>query len=342
MKRRVDKKILHKAYDRMNAYDKINAYNATTNNNADILKIKQSIIPSSSSLTIDLLQTLKLNKHQLKKLAKQEKLHVSGNYAILTNRIYSYLFIKQTIIKLQALARGKNVRSYFALHGSSILCRKQCNTDCDCVTLVEFNQQSIHRFISYECVLYPSVHFSFDIMTIYQLMMKNGKVISATNPFNREPIPPHVIENTKNIFKHYLFKQYIEDYAMSIFDHIQLITQFPIVSHLWFYTLRYSQLSQFLLLLFDTWSKRIYLTQHSINIFYQECKCNPFENITDILSVYNVSVIKIKILNIIECMTCVDNNHNIANSFLILGSLAAVCQDANYKLPIWVTNTFLY
>lgn len=292
-----------------------------------------------TTLTFELMQTFNFTLEQLRHILKNEKLRVSGTKQVIIRRIYAYLTIKQKIIQIQKRIRGMLIRTYCRFHGTTFLHRSACNTDCDFYTLTPFTEMSIHRFFSYEQGS-SSISFGFDIVSLYFMIIHNKLACHFLNPFTREEIPKSVIYRLYRVLNHYLFRKNIIDHVKEVFQHIETITNLKCRPD-WFTTLVPSELILFLTTLSTVWNHRLLLTSEEKKKFYDECGCNPFEDTKLIVRCKNNSILLIKILHIIECMTCAANKNNVANSYLILGALSCVSTKAYPHIPPWITNTFI-
>jgi hypothetical protein len=117
----------------------------------------------------------------LKSIAKQNKLHVSGNKTDLTARIVNYFNRCNKVTIIQRKFRRSMVRHCSKLHGPALNNRKLCVNDTDFVTMAPLVEIENHSFFSYTDV--KQFTYGFDVCSLAQLLKSKGKLY---NPYNRE------------------------------------------------------------------------------------------------------------------------------------------------------------
>jgi len=143
---------------------------------------------------------------ELKNIAKQHRLHVSGTKPILILRISSYFHKMKHVTKIQTCFRKYLVRLFFRLRG------KQNNqityvNNTDFYTMEPVDKIPFHNLYCYEDN--QGFFYAFDLTSLESLFHNTNGVI--TNPYNREKINIEVfnrifklIRLNKILFKHRL------------------------------------------------------------------------------------------------------------------------------------------
>lgn len=171
----------------------------------------------------------KLKLAELKSLAKEYKLHVSGTKIILIERIIiNFIRINKTII-IQRIFRGYLVRASFSLRGEGFKNRSICINSSDFYTLEPVADIDFRRFFSYSDN--NNFYYGFDIESLNTLMTKTTK-ICIHNPYNREKIPQHVLDKIKSL-EHkirILFKDILEPIFLNKYPGRNTIIDRPRVS----------------------------------------------------------------------------------------------------------------
>ena len=110
------------------------------------------------------------NLSQLKMIAKNYKLKISGNKNELITRVYSYLYFSSYIIKIQRIFRGLIVRKYKMLHGPAAMKRSLCTNTEDFITMEPLEEITFHQFLSYKDE--DGFIYGFDIISLHNLFLK--------------------------------------------------------------------------------------------------------------------------------------------------------------------------
>lgn len=120
---------------------------------------------------------------ELKQIAKQNHLHVSGTKPVLIERIQRFFQDSVLVIKIQKHIRGYFVRMSFRLRGPAFKNRSICVNDTDFYTMDPLAEIPYKDFYSY--MDDSKFIYGFDIHSIYSLYMQKGRI---QNPYNREKI----------------------------------------------------------------------------------------------------------------------------------------------------------
>jgi hypothetical protein len=296
------------------------------------------------------------NLTQLKIIAKNYKIKVSGNKNELINRIYSYLYLSSFIIKIQKVFRGKIVNKYKQLHGPAALNRKMCTNTNDFFTMEPVEEINFHQFLSYKDA--DGFIYGFDIISLHNLCLKSTDIESIRNPYNRNIIPSTFIKNIKSIIRlsniikihvnlHYeddtiniSSEKAIELRALGLFQNIDALGNYSNCS--WFLSLNRTQLVKFVRELCDIWNYRSQITNETRRGI---CPPNgdPFRNlnIQYLQNEININNVKIVILEVLEKLvnSGVDNDSKALGSYYVLGALTIVNENAATSLP-WLFESF--
>jgi len=133
---------------------------------------------------------------ELKEIARENKLHISGTKQVLINRIITnFNRISKTII-IQKTYRGYLVRESFRLRGSAFKNRALCVNSSDFFTLEPLNDIDFRQFFSYQDD--TKFYYGFDINSIFELLKKSVRV-NLLNPYNREKIESQIINKIQSL-----------------------------------------------------------------------------------------------------------------------------------------------
>jgi len=118
---------------------------------------------------------------QLKAIAKQYRLLITGNKGIIIKRIENlFQQIKNAII-IQKIFRGNIVRTFFKLRGPAVKDRSICVNETDGYTLEPLNEIPLERFYSYKDA--KDFIYGFDLLSLLEFYKSKVKII---NPYTRE------------------------------------------------------------------------------------------------------------------------------------------------------------
>ena len=296
------------------------------------------------------------NVSQLKIIAKNYKLKISGNKNELVSRIFTFLYLSSYIIKIQKVFRGHIVKRYIRLHGPAATKRNLCTNSTDFVSMEPLEEIDFKQFISYKDE--DGFIYGFDITSLFNLFSKNGNI--NNNPYNRNKIPDTILKNIKTLLR--LSKilkitivldledetpsiseeKVVELRALSLFQNIDSLGNYSNCN--WFLSLNRNQIIKFVRELADIWS---YRAQLSVETKRAICPPNgdPFRNLN--MSLIHISqnfnIVRKVVLEVLEKLvnTGVDKDSKSLGAYYVLGSLTLVNQDAATALP-WLFQSLNY
>jgi hypothetical protein len=298
------------------------------------------------------------NLSQLKLIAKNYKLKISGNKNQLLTRVYSYLYFSSYIVKIQKVFRGIITRKYKIYHGPAALKRKICNNSYDFVTMEPIEEINYHQFLSYKDK--DGFIYGFDIISLHNLFLKSKDIESVKNPYNRNIIPKSVIKTIKSIIRmsrilkvhinlHYeddtqnlSNEKLVELRTLSLFQNIDALGNYS--QPKWFYSLTRNQLIKFIRELADIWNYRAQIASETKRNICPPIG-DPFRNINMnyINTEVNMSNVRKVILEVLEKFvnSGVDRDSKALGAFYVLGSLTLVNEEAATSIP-WLFQSFGY
>lgn len=293
---------------------------------------------------------------QLKMIAKEYKLKISGNKGQLVLRIFAYLYFSLFAIKIQKIFRGLLVKRYKYYHGPASMNRKICTNTDDFITLEPVEEINFHQFLSYKDS--DGFIYGFDIISLYNLFLKSKSIECVKNPYNRNIIPEAVIKTIKSIIRlskilkikiklHYdddtqnvSFEKVLELRALQLFQNIDALGNYS--NSRWFLSLNRTELIKFVKELNDIWN---YRAQLSYEVKRNICPPHgdPFRNLS-IQYLYTENEllnVKKSVLEIMEKFvnSGINNDSKSLGSYYVLGSLTLVNTEAATSLP-WLFQSF--
>jgi hypothetical protein len=296
----------------------------------------------------------KWNVQQLKSIAKQYKLKISGNKNELITRIYYHLIYYGKATKIQTLFRGHLQRKYNYYHGPAFLKREICTNKSDFLSMEDMKTLPYSQFISYEDT--DGFVYGFDIISLYNLLVKSGK--EAKNPYNRNAIPAQMMQMMKNMIRISKIMKIpidieIEEIQVTQQKSIELkvLDLFQIIDSLgnysdpsWFLSLNRNELQKFMRELIDIWNYRAQISD--------EAKKNicpphgdPFRGLLlhQLYQIQNISHMQSFILPVLEKLvkTGIDKDSKSLGAYYILGALTLVNENAALSLP-WLFQSVSY
>jgi hypothetical protein len=293
---------------------------------------------------------------QLKMIAKEYKLKISGNKPQLVLRIFSYLFFSSYIIKIQKIFRGFLVKKYKSLHGPASMNRKICTNADDFITMEPVEEINFNQFLSYKDT--DGFIYGFDIISLHNLFLKSKDIESVRNPYNRNLIPEAVIKTIKSVVRlsrilkikvnlHYeddtqnlSMEKVLELRALQLFQHIDLLGNYS--NSQWFLSLNRNQIVKFVKELNDIWN---YRAQLSNEVKRNICPPNgdPFRNLSIQYLHTEAQLFNVKklVLEIMEKFvnSGINNDSKSLGAYYILGALTLVNNEAATSLP-WLFQSF--
>ena len=335
-------------------YDKIYA-NATKNVIKPILKkvdSDTSCVPKFHEYKM--MTQYNYNVQQLKTMASNYKLKISGNKTQLVTRIYSFLYLSNFVTKIQKRIRGHLQRKYDKLHGPGFKNKSVCTNETDFFTMDPLSELPNSQFYSFEDA--DGFIYGFDLLSIYNLIYKcDGQI---KNPYNRLPISSENIEKLrslirlsrvlkipicteiKNINDEISIKKSIELRALSLFQNIDALGNYSNAT--WFLNLDKPQLIKMMRELLDIWSYRAPL---SIEMKRSICPPlgNPFSRFINFQSIENLDEVRKCNLEILEKFVNlgIDRDAKCLGAYYVLGALTLVSEEAATSLP-WLYQAVCY
>ena len=297
------------------------------------------------------------NVQLLKLIAKNYKLKITGNKSQLVQRIYSFLFLSNSIVKLQKIIRGFLQRKYINYHGPAFKKRSLCTNTFDFLSMDKISDIPSEQFFSFKDD--DGFIYGFDLLSLYNLIYKcNGAI---KNPFNTKPISLKVIEDLRTLLrlsrlfkidicteisdvtKEVSDKKSIEIRAVTLFQNIDALGNYS--NYQWFLSLNRVQLIKFLRELIDIWSYRAPLSGDTKRAICPPLG-NPFTRIPSIATLQimeNLDDVRKCILDVIDKFvnTGIDKDNKCLGAYYVLGALTLVNNDAATSLP-WLYQALCY
>jgi len=297
----------------------------------------------------DVLLKYNYNLKQLKQMAKEHKLKLSGNKTEILLRIYSYLYLSKIVVKVQKIIRGCLQRKYDNSHGPGFKNKSLCVNNFDFLSMDELTTIKNEQFFSFKDK--DGFIYGFDILSLYNLIYKSNGAVK--NPFNQQPISSKIIENFRSLLrlskvlkikistelsdvtKNVSDKKSVELRAVTLFQNINSLGNYSDVQ--WFLTLNRHQLIRFIRELVDIWQYRA-----NITIEVKKAICypsgNPFQRLPPFNNLHileNFDDLRKIILDIIEKLvnSGIDNDNKCLGAYYVLSAITLVNQDAATSLP---------
>ena len=312
------------------------------------------VIPTIN--TYDIILNHNFSVQQLKTIAKNYKLKMSGTKKELVSRIYIFLKLSSVIIKIQKLYRGNLQRKCVVLHGPAYINRSLCTNDSDFLTGDEVKDLKCSQFFSYKDV--DGFIYGFDIISLYNLIIKSEGVVK--NPYNRNNISNKVIQNIRSLIRISKMLKIkididIQDVSselstqknaeLRILDLFQNINALGNYSEpIWFSSLNKFQIIRLLRDLTDIWSYRAQLSPETKRTICPP-DGNPFRNINYTYLHNEPSEEKVKqfALDILERFvnTGIDRDNKSLGAYYVLGALTLINENAAVSLP-WLYQSVSY
>lgn len=294
---------------------------------------------------------------QLKTIAQNFKLKISGIRSELVNRIYIYLRLSNFIIKIQKIFRGFLLRRYNFYHGPSRLNRSLCTNNTDFISMEDIKLIPYNQFFSFKDK--DGFIYGFDILSLYNLIHKSGK-IKVKNPYNRNDIPDFVFKYLSSIIRiskilninieilieddktSLSLQKTVELRSLELFQNIDYLGNYSNCE--WFLSLNRIELIKFMRELCDIWNFR---AQLSSEIKRNICPPygDPFRHfgLSYINHESDLFLVKKYILEVLEKFvnSGVDTDSKSLGCYYVLGALTLVNQNAAMALP-WLYQSFSY
>ena len=176
-----------------------NEFIKTDSDSSGCKKKKASL--NVSNINTDLTQTPALNldvlkKDDLRKIAKDNKLRITGNKNILVQRIEEHKCKIRSSVVIQCIFRGHLVRVSFRLRGPGFRHTGLCNNQTDFYTLEPLAEIGFRDFYSYADE--RGFIYGFNVNSLIVLMKNRGNVV---NPYNREMISEGVLREIRRLYR---------------------------------------------------------------------------------------------------------------------------------------------
>ena len=154
---------------------------------------------------------------ELKLIAKQHKLLITGNKSTIIERVETHFNRITNVIKIQKTFRGNMVRMYFKLKKDNINNTKLCVNETDGYTLEPLNEICPEKLFTYSDN--KQFIYGFDILSLLTVYNKKGKII---NPYNRERLDSNITNKIIIIGKliNILFPYVLDDNEKEIISSI--------------------------------------------------------------------------------------------------------------------------
>jgi hypothetical protein len=133
---------------------------------------------------------------ELKIIAKENNLHVSGSKPQLMERIHNHFKNSLYAVSIQKTFRGSIVRTLFKLKGEALKNKKLCVNESDFYTLDPLEQIHYDEFYSYKDN--NNFIYGFNITSLITLFKQKGKII---NPYNREKVDSKIMNDIFMLYK---------------------------------------------------------------------------------------------------------------------------------------------
>jgi hypothetical protein len=296
------------------------------------------------------------NRDQLKMMAKSYKLKITGNKSQLISRIYLFLYLSNSIIKIQKIIRGHLRRKYNIFHGPAFKSRKICNNTSDFFTMEELKDIPNEQFFSFKDE--QGFIYGCDLLSLHNLIYKCDGVVK--NPYNHQPITAKIIEELRNLLrlsrvlkipicteisdinKEISDKKSIELRTLTLFQNIDSLGNYS--NSNWFMSLNRNKIIKFLRELVDIWNYRAPLSPEIKRAICPPLG-NPFGRVhfTQLQIIENIDEIRKITLDILEQFVTsgIDRDNKCLGSYYILGALTLVNDEAAASLP-WLFQAFSY
>ncbi len=293
---------------------------------------------------------------QLKSIAKGHKLKVSGNKNELFMRIFTFLRLSSLTLQIQKIFRGHMFRQYKKLQGPAAMCRGICTNASDFLSIEDIKDIDTTQFFSYTDT--DGFIYGFDIISLYNLILRSGNKIE--NPYNRNKIPPYVIDNVKRYLK--LSKmlgisvdvtiqnetldnngqQSLDTRIMEVFHCIDALGNYS--DPQWLLNLNRNRLIRFIRDLHDIWNYRAQITTET-KILICPPNGNPFRNVNihTINNLGTIEDIRGLIIPVLEKFVAgaIEQENRSLGAYYVLGALTIVNENAASALP-WLFQSFSY
>lgn len=289
------------------------------------------------------------NIKQLKQIAKEHKLKITGNKVQLISKIYLYLYLSNLVIRVQKRIRGYLQRKYNNIRGPAFKNRSLCTNNFDFLSMDELTTIPNEQFFSFKDD--DGFIYGFDILSLNNLIYKCNGVVK--NPFNQQALTSTIIENFRSLLrlsrvlniniltelsdvtKEVSNKKSVELRTLTLFQNIDALGNYSNAQ--WFLTLNRDQLIKFVRELVDIWQYRANLSN---NVKRAICPPSgmPFQRLPNyniLNTLENLDDVRKIILDILEIFvnTGIDKDNKCLGAYYVLGAITLVNNDAATSLP---------
>lgn len=334
------------------------------NSNLIVIDTKKQIKVNDDEIKIPTIKNYReitkynYNLTQLKYIAKNLNLKITGTKPELFKRIYTFLHLSNYAIKIQSVFRSVMQRNFNSFHGPAFYNHKLCTNSSDFISMDPVEEIPSNQFISYKDI--DGFIYGFDIVSLHNMICNAKKINEIKNPYNRNNIPDYVIENMKRIIKISIImkkpinldieddtigvsnEKAIELRTLSLFQNIDALGNYSNPS--WFLSLNRNELIKMVRELADIWDYRAQLS-HDMKRKICPPFANPFRNVNlpYMFSENNIYNVKKMVLEVLENLvnTGLDNDAKSLGAFYVLGSLTLVNEEAAQALP-WLFQSLSY
>lgn len=313
----------------------------------------------------DLLLKTNYDTKQLKKLANEYNLKITGNKSVLIARIFSYLYLSIKILKIQKLCKTHLFKKYVHYHGPAYIKRNLCINTTDFLTMDNLKDIPLSQFFSFKDD--SGFTYGFDSVSFHNLVKKSGSNI-VLNPFNKMQISSNVIYrfNQMKLLSKLLNIDIIlnideeekpnNSKETSYYKTNELFQQIDQIGNhytcaSWFMNLTRDDLLNYSNELYELWTYKMRLpSQIKLKICHPTGdpflieNINRNQTITEYLfRLTNIENLRISLLNIISNMVNngVDLDSKKLGCFIVLGALTLVSDDASHAMP-YLYDSFAY
>lgn len=287
---------------------------------------------------------------QLKDICKEYKLSKIGNKEELIIKIGNYLKLSFYAIKIQRSYKIHLAHRLNKYKGPAIFNRKLCTNENDFYSFDEIKTLNYSQFFSFKDS--DNFIYGFDILSLYNLILKNGK--TSSNPYNRNILSKTILLNIRNVIKlSNILKIPINIQLEKLIvapekkEHLRLVSLCQKMDELgnytdvkWFTLLNRDEIIKFLYELNDIWQYRAQLT-NDIKINICPPSGDPFRN-TNLNHIKHLDIKKLKVyyLNIIDNLINLSphREYNVLGAYYVLSALTLVSSMAANALP-WLYDS---
>ena len=134
---------------------------------------------------------------ELRKIARENRLKISGRKAELIKRITTHYVYSKQADKVQRIFRGYITRRSNKLSGPALHNRKICVNDTDFVTMENITDIEWYDFFSYKDK--DGIIYGFSLLSFVRYVSNHNRNIC--NPYNRTSIEFNIVKNAVDLFR---------------------------------------------------------------------------------------------------------------------------------------------